>query len=383
PKSMEQNIKRNGLINLLALLVVGAAMFAVARFAHSLAGEVCSVFLLGGLLVAAVSWFQMRLEERERLEKLELEEMAGSKGGSALFESRAADVFPARRAREQFERFFVPLFTALLFLGQAVGAFLLWRWLGHLDLTVELKQPLVVITFFGLAAFILFLRGKFSVAVARMENHRLLRPGASWLLLNAYLCAAVAIGGILVQTGNATADWHVARGLSVLVGLIALETLVNLVLEIYRPRMKGRVARPLYESRVVALLGQPEGLITTAAEALEYQFGFKVSETWFFRLAREYLPLLILAQLAMLFLSTSFVFIDPGEQALLERFGKPVASRPLLGPGGHWKWPWPIDKVYRYRTEQIQNFNVGFTPDPMLENQETVLWTVTHTKEEN
>ena len=75
--------------------------------------------------------------------------------------------------------------------------------------------------------------------------------------------------------------------LCALLGLIAVETLINLVLEIYRPRVKGKVERPLYESRLVGLLGQPEGLITTAAQALDYQFGFKVSETWFYRFFRE------------------------------------------------------------------------------------------------
>ena len=73
---MERSIQKNGLINLLALLAVGVAGFAVARFANSLAGQVSVVFLGLGVLVAAVSWFQMRLEDRERLEKLELEELA-------------------------------------------------------------------------------------------------------------------------------------------------------------------------------------------------------------------------------------------------------------------------------------------------------------------
>ena len=71
-----------------------------------------------GILVAAVSWFQMRLEDRERLEKLELEELAKTHGGAALFEAKDAEVFPAQRSREQFERFFVPAFTVMLFLLQ-------------------------------------------------------------------------------------------------------------------------------------------------------------------------------------------------------------------------------------------------------------------------
>ena len=77
---------------------------------------------------------------------------------------------------------------------------------------------------------------------------------------------------------------------------------------------------------LVGLLAQPESLFTTAAQALDYQFGFKVSETWFFRLLQKNLPLLLLAQLAVLLLSTCVVFMDAGEQAVLERFGRPVAG---------------------------------------------------------
>ena len=111
------------------------------------------------------------------------------------------------------------------------------------------------------------------------------------------------------------------------------------------------------------LLGQPEGLITTAAQALDYQFGFKVSETWFYRFFEQALGWLLLLQVGALVLSTCVVFIEAGEQGLLEHFGKPVESRSPLGPGAHLKWPWPIDQVYRFRTEQIQTFNVGFAPD--------------------
>jgi len=57
--------------------------------------------------VAAVSWFQMRLEESERLERLELDELAKGHARAALFESKDSEMFPAQRSREQFERFFV------------------------------------------------------------------------------------------------------------------------------------------------------------------------------------------------------------------------------------------------------------------------------------
>jgi regulator of protease activity HflC (stomatin/prohibitin superfamily) len=380
---MEQSTQKNGLVNLIALLVVGAAGLTVARLADSLAGQVSTVFIAIGTLVAAVGWFQSRLEENERLEKLEFDELLKSRSGSALFESKDAESFPAQRSREQFERFLVPVFTALLFLLEAGGAYLLWRWLLKSPRVLELRQPTVALALFGLFALVLFLLGKFSATLARLQHRRLLRPGASWLLLGAYLCFFVALGIVGVEAGFPKADFYVALVLCGLLGLIATESLIGLILELYRPRVKGKVERPLYESRLVGLLGQPEGLITTAAQALDYQFGFKVSETWFFRLLQRHLLTLVAAQLAVLLISTAVVFIEPGEQAVLERFGKPVEGREVLGPGAHLKLPWPIDSVYRYRTEQIQTFDVGYVPDAQSEQLRTILWTVPHTKEEN
>src|SRR6185369_6525431 len=206
------------------------AGFAVARLANSLAGQVAMIFLALGALVAAVSWFQMRLEENERLEKLEIDELARSKSSSTLFQTTEAEVFPAQRSREQFERFFVPGITVLLLLLQSAGAFFIWRWLAKNTTAVNMKQSFLAMLLFGLFALVLFLLGKFSATIARLENHRLLRPGASWLLLSAYLCGAVALGIALVNAEFAKADLYVARGLAILLSLVAAETLLNLIL---------------------------------------------------------------------------------------------------------------------------------------------------------
>ncbi|MDB6110952.1 MAG: Band 7 protein [Pedosphaera sp.] len=379
---MERKSQNNGLINLLALLLVGVASYVVARYGDSLAGQASALFMAIGVLVAGVSWFQMRLEERERLEKLEFDELSKSAASSALFNAGESEVFPAQRSREQFERFMVPAFTVLVFLLQAGGGFLLWRSLAKF-LPAPLNQPMVCGGLFAMLGLGLFLLGKFSTTVARLEGLRLVRAGASYLLLSAFLCWAVVGGIIFDLLGFAKADLYVARGLSVILLLTGLETLINLILELYRPRVKGKVERPVYESRLVSLLGQPEGLITTAAQTLDYQFGFKVSDTWAYRFFEKALVWLILLQVGVLLASTSVVFIDAGEQGLLERFGQPVANRPVLGPGAHFKLPWPIDQVYRYPTEQIQTFNIGFAPDPARAGDKTILWTVSHAKEEN
>jgi modulator of FtsH protease HflK len=374
---VERNVQKHGLVNLTAALVIFIATFGATIFVNSLAGQAASLFLGLGVLVAFASWFQMRLEENERLEKLEVEELARRRGETTLFESKEAEVFSAQRARAQFEKFFVPGFSVLLLLLEGGGAYLLWRWISQTTSGIVPGRAMPALAFFGIFALVLFLVGRFSVTIARLEQHRLLRPGASFLLAGAYICFVTALGIAGVKTEFPRIDSWLARALCVLLGLMAAETFLTLLLEIYRPRVKGKVARALYDSRLVGLLAQPESLFTTAAQALDYQFGFKVSETWFFQLLQRSLPVLFLVQLAALLLSTCVVFIDPGEQGILEHFGR-LAARPILEPGGHLLWPWPIDKVRRYRTGQIQTFEVGYVPDAQSQAAKTLLWSVAH-----
>lgn len=376
---MDRSIQKNGLVNLTVALVIFLAAFAVTVFSGSLGGETASVFLGLGVLVTFVSWFQMRLEENERLEKLELDELARSRGAS-LFEAKDTGSYPARNAREQFEKYFVPGFTVLLLLFEAGGAWGLWYWTGKNPATLKDANATASLSLFGIFALLLFLFGRFSVTMARLENNRLLRPGASFLLAGAYVCALTAVGIMGVEAKYPNADFWTARVLCVLLGLMAVENLLTLLLEMYRPRIKGKVARPLFESRIAGLLAQPESLFTTAAQTLDYQFGFKVSETWFFQACKKNLPVLLLVQLAVLLLSTTVVFVNAGEQAVLEHFGR---AKYVFGPGAHFKLPWPADKVYRFRTDQIQSFAVGYTNDAQSEASSVVLWTVSHAKEEN
>lgn len=365
------------------LLLLGVALFASARYAGSLAGQVASVFFGLGTLIAFVSWFQMRLEEREAAERLEVEELARTKSSSTLFETKDAAFFPARNARISFEKYFVTGFMVVLLALEIFAAFWLWRWTGQPEQQgVISNRMLVALGLFGVLALILFMFGRFSVTLARLESNRLLRAASNFVLLGSYLAVLAGLALLGEKIEFPTADFYVARALVVLLGLLALETLVTLVFEIYRPRLKGKVARPLYDSRLIGLLAQPEGLVATAAQTLDYQFGFKVSETWFFKVMREKLPIILLVQLGVLMLSTCVVFIETGEEALIERFGKPISENNVLKPGAHLKLPWPVDKVYRFRTEEIQTLRVGSALKDDDHDKKVVLWNVSHVKEE-
>lgn len=378
---MEQNIHRKGLVNWLLLLVVGAAAAVVGRYADSAAGLVTAVFMGLGFLVSVVSYFQMRLEHRERLEQMEFDELAKKTASATLFAEQAADAFPAQRSREQFERRVVPAFALLLFLLEGAAVYLLWKHSGD-DRPASLQQSTVAMALNALFALVLYQFGKYSAVLARLEQQRLLRPQASFLMLGAVLSLVTAGAEVAGWAGYPKVDLIVARVLIVVLGLLAIENLLALVFEAFRPRLKGQAEHPLYESRLVGLLSQPGGLITTAAQALDYQFGFKVSETWFYRFLERALAWLVLGQIAALLASTCFAFIEAGEHGLLEHFGRPRPGSDLLEPGLHVKWPWPVDKVYRYPTDRIQSFTIGIEHDEKSENERVLLWAKSHAKDE-
>lgn len=375
---MEQNFNRTGLVNWLTLILAALGAEALSRIAASTMGEITAANLLVGSLVALVAWFQMRLAAREESERLEMEDLARRRSGASLFTESAEESFPARRSRIAFERWVLPTFTVLLFVIQALATYWFYRRYQEWPLPKSDPATLASASFAGLG-LVLLLLGLYAAKLARYANVRLLRPGAAHLVLGGLLCFATAGTEIAVYAGYPRWDRHVAIAGIGLFGLITLETLFALIFEAYRPRVKGREDRLIYESRLVGLLGQPTGLFSTAAQALDYQFGFKVSETWFYRFLEKAIAWIVLAQAGALLLSTSVVVIEPGEQGLHERFGKPVGTR---DSGLHFKLPWPIDSIERINTRAVQTFNVGFVPDPNLEKENTVLWTRSHYKTE-
>ena len=379
----QQNSKKLGFINGLVLLVVTIAALFLALKAGSTVGLAGVVLLSIGTLISFFGFIQSHLIDRERVEALEMQELDRTHGNESLFAGAAEDAYPARNARRQFEKWVVPAFSVLVLIGQALG---LWWIYGELKDWTGGPTPdgaVLSIMFFGLFMVVLFMMGKYSAGLARMDGQELLRPGANYMLLGSVISAAAVLAQAASFFGYSAWDKGITWVVFAVIAVSALENLVTLVLEIYRPRLDDKKARLLYDSRLIGLLGQPGGLVSTATQALDYQFGFKVSETWFYKYLEQKLALIIAIQVVVLFLSSSFVVIQQNEEAFLERFGK--RSDHLL-PGFSFKLPWPIDKVYRYKTKKIQNFVLGVldkdeaakpnSGDP--EDVQVLLWTSQH-----
>lgn len=378
---MDQNASRISLVNVLTALVVTAVASVLAFYTGSLAAKVGIVFFSVSVVIAVVSAFQVRLRSREEQERLEYEGMVKQASATGLFSSDEEDVLIAKRTRAQFERFMAPLFTIVILLGQAVAGISLLVNVRS-DSMTPLNQPLVgmaILGVFGVGALVL---GRYTASLARIREDACLRPVASQSLLSAYLLFLIAVALAGFEMDFAMLDFYVAKVLSALLIALAVENAFTLIFEIYRPRVDSRrPQRVLYESRLVGLISRPEGFFTTAAQTLDYQFGFKVSETWLYRFFERTLGWIVLFQVVLLFAFTCVVIVEPTEQALLERMGKPVAGKEVLEPGIHLKAPWPFERVFRYRTEQVQSFHLGYQLPAEDEGNTPILWTTPHQME--
>ena len=75
---------------------------------------------------------------------------------------------------------------------------------------------------------------------------------------------------------------------------------------------------------------------------------------------KNLLTIIISAVLAVIFVLLLFVFqVRQSEVAVVTMFGKPTA-RQYDQPGAYFKWPWPIQNVYKL-DQRIQNFEGAFS----------------------
>jgi len=158
------------------------------------------------------------------------------------------------------------------------------------------------------------------------------------------------------------------------------------VLDLYRPRTLGEVPRPACDSRLLGMIAEPGGFAKSIADGMNYQFGFQVSTTWFYQLLQRWLfPIGVVTLMVVLSL-TCVVFVDADEQAIVEHFGRRAdRSAGILSPGLHFKWPYPVDIVYRTPVKRIRELVLGEAEEADDEHghghehtDKAILWTEKH-----
>ena len=342
-----------------ALLTATIVLARVSECTTLAASCVSSAVLLLSSLVAAG---RLRFTRKEFDERLSVEQYREEHGSAELFGDSDEAVKVAARANRGYVRYFVPVFTVVLGVAIIVTGVVLWRqWSEALVFPVS-KRALRHTAFAVTLLLVCVVSGSYYVGISREEGCRWLRPLGAWLFftgLSLLLGMAVLVCEHF-DVAVETLDLRVARVAMALVIALGVELIVNFVIEFYRPRGPHEEERPLHESRLLALFTEPGGVARNVAASLDYQFGFEVSEAWFYRfLERTLIPFVIVMAVAFWLLSTIAV-INPEENGIRELFGSvSEENRQALGPGLHLKLPWPLARIYRFPVERVQMVAIG------------------------
>jgi len=380
------------LVSLILSIIFFGITFFLGRWSGFFAVSAVSWLILS----VAFTWFVLCLQFYQRSlaeqEKLDTGQLVRDEKTSAIFQARserATLLSVSQRRLEIFEKWFIPIFSALIAAYQiGIGLYLL----NTVGTAAEngLKQPLLCGICMTAIAFISFLISRYATGMSGQPEWKPLKAGGSSLLGVAVLCFALAVVLALAYLFNFLAPINIiAMAIPALLVILGAETALNLIMDIYRPRLKGQYSRSAFDSRLLGVINEPGGILRSAADAIDYQFGFKASQTWFYKLLEQAIVFLVLFGAITLYLLSCIVVVAPDEQAIIEHFGDPVNEAGevrLIGPGLTLKLPWPIDIAYKYPTKMISEISIGFVPkvDPQTGEVEhkPLLWGEAHYEKE-
>lgn len=347
-----------------AVCALGCFVLAPVTDSRAVFAEAWHLALGAGVwLVALLHLTFRRLAAEERLDEEAIRRRQGERAEGIFGPEGAGEAFSAQARLVRVEKWFVPVGSLVFALGMIVLSVLMASGWGAPAVRIDVGKALAGVGAFGAIVFLTFLMSRYALGQSQEAASALVRGPASYMLFNALCSAGVAVALTLAHFGAPAVERVLAWVIIAALGLVGVEIALMFVFNLYRPRRAAREARAPYDSRLLGLLSMPKGILRSAAETLDYQFGFKVSETWFFRFLERALAPLVLFGLVTLYLLTCFVVVPPGHLSFIERFGKPRAApgeapRPLA-PGLHMKWPWPIEVARTVPANRLQQIILG------------------------
>lgn len=375
-------------------LVLSLVFFGIAFFLGRWSGFYAVSAVGWQSLAAAFIWLVLAIQFHQRglaeQEKLDMTQLAREKSTATIFQKgeTAALLAAAQRRVEILEKWFIPVFAGLIAAYEiGIGIYLLNVLPKAVGATTQ--QPLVCAIVATAIAFVGFLLSRYATGMSAESTWKPLRAGGSFFLGLAVLCFVLAISLALVHFQITVPLKVVNYIVPILLLVLGVETALNVVFDIYRPRLKDQYSRAAFDSRLLGTINEPGGIFRSVAAAMDYQFGFQVSQTWFYKLLEKAIVPLILFCAATLYLASCIVVVEPSEEGIVERFGKPTTADGQvrhIGPGLHFKLPWPMDIAYRVPTKQVMDLHIGYVPkiDPngAVVQEMQLLWGRTHYEKE-
>lgn len=392
------------LVGILVQLALGLGFlfYSIFQTPTDHAALTAACFMLMGVpvwLVLAIVFDQHR---RERIEAIEAEAFSASGAqASSVFDANPDELRLAEKRLRWMYKWLIP--AASIVIGAALITIGLFRYdisNAFAGLIEQGRSPLPAVENRGWpmglglgAAFVAFVFARYAAVASRQKAWGLLRAGAGFAVGTSLLGLIIALGHLIDIAGP---DWllrFIILAFPAVLVLLGAEVFLNFVLDIYRPRKAGEYPRPAFESRILGFVAAPDRLAESIGEAINYQFGYDVASSWFYRLfSRVFLRYLVPVGLLVMWGLSALSVIRPHQQGIVTRFG---AFHRVVEPGLNLKWPWPIESVeipeyvvrdvdgkVTFRSDTvtgIRTLRIGSQPKP---GDEAILWTNEHAMEE-
>lgn len=304
-----------------------------------------SIFAGVGVLAWAALTILFDQYRRERLEAMEAEALADDAGSSVFAESEGDLRVAARRLR--FVRRILMPGAALL-----MGTLLVGAGLARFGPAQELlsdpnfaggTRPTVGL-FVGIVVAVLgFIFARYAAGMAKRFEWSSLRAGAGFAVGSSLFGLGLTIASFIEFAGPPIGQRLLVIAVPVVMLVVGAEFFLNFLLDLYRPRKASEPDRPAFDSRLLAFVAAPDRVAESISEAINYQLGFNVTGGWLYQLLSRSVVWLVVFAGLVVWLLTSLVVIEPHQRAMVLRFGQ--VQRADIGPGLHFKAPWPIDTV--------------------------------------
>ena len=373
------------LLGLVVQTILAFTMMVLGLYAQSPAIHAAAWHFFGGIAIWGIVWVLYHQHSLERSEALEFEQLNQSKDvqAGALFDEQMEDSRWASRRLAHLYKWGLGgmslaatgylLITGLFLLRGSYQAYTQGA-LIHDAMRVGVNTTVLMAVLIGVS-FVAFTIARYESGMTKAPQWSLLRGAAGYLMGNFVVAMALLIGAIGVHYENLALMGFLSFVIPGLMVLLGTEFFLALMLNSYRPRRLGEVSRPAFDSRLLGLMTSPGSIAKAISDAVNYQFGFEVSRSWFYQLLSQAITPLTLFGVSALVLLSGVVIVSPHEEGVVTRFGR-IRGQPL-GPGIHFKMPWPIDRVRQYPVGRVHQVLVGSSRDA-ADMAMPVLWTNHH-----
>jgi len=371
--------KRATSVSLLGLAiqtVLATTLIVYARLGSDPAAFSAGIAMFLGLPVWATLTVVFYQHKLERIEALEAELYAGSSVAEAsVFEESGSDLNVQASKLTWLHKWFLPFVS--LVVGVTYVALGLLRFPIPESNAEEIIYAAPPETGWAIAigvgiAAIGFVFARFVAGMAKQNVWMLLHAGSATSVLAALLGGLIAVAHFLHAAIQKDFLLELLPTvIPVVMVALGVEIFLNFVLNLYRPRTAGQTMRPAFDSRVLAFVAAPDRLAKSVSGAINYQFGFNVSSTWFYRLLSRLVLTLVVLCAALIWAMSSVVIVQPGERGVVVNNGRFVRE---VGPGPVFKAPWPISRVVTFPAESVNEFVIG----EKVEEDGPILWTKSH-----